>query len=109
MAAGAEPLAAGRVLIPGRGNRDVASREGCTVSNGIGILAIVLAFAVIACLFGMFVMVRRSSARLAPQAQPQPQQAETASAAASEATQRQLDEAVRQADLLRERAESDAA
>jgi len=75
------------------------------VSNGIGILAIVLAFAVIACLFGMFVMVRRSSARLAPQ----PESAETPSAQASEATQRQLDEAVRQADLLRERAESDAA
>ena len=75
------------------------------MSNGIGILAIVLAFAVIACLFGMFVMVRRSSARLAPQ----PESAETPSAQASEATQRQLDEAVRQADQLRERAESDAA
>jgi len=79
------------------------------VSNGIGILAIVLAFAVIACLFGMFVMVRRSASRLAPQPQTQPQQAETAGVQASEATQRQLDEAVRQADLLRERAESDAA
>ena len=79
------------------------------MSNGIGILAIVLAFAVIACLFGMFVMVRRSASRLAPQPQTQPQQAETAGVQASEATQRQLDEAVRQADLLRERAESDAA
>jgi ribonuclease Y len=85
------------------------------VSNGIGILAIVLALAVIACLFGMFVMVRRSAARLAPQSQPQPEAARAAEAAqaagvqASEATQRQLDEAVRQADLLRERAESDAA
>jgi ribonuclease Y len=73
----------------------------------------VLALAVIACLFGMFVMVRRSAARLAPQ--PQPEAARAAEAAqaagvqASEATQRQLDEAVRQADLVRERAESDAA
>jgi ribonucrease Y len=75
------------------------------VSNGIGILAIVLAFAVIACLFGMFFMVRRSSARIAAQAAP----AQKASAEAGEATQRQLDEAVHQADLLRQRAESDAA
>jgi ribonucrease Y len=75
------------------------------VSNGIGILAIVLAFAVIACLFGMFFMVRRSSARIPPQATL----AETAGAQTSEASQRQLDEAVRQADLVRERAESDAA
>jgi ribonuclease Y len=80
------------------------------VSNGIGILAIVLAFAVIACLFGMFVMVRRSATRLA--LQPKADQADAVQAAgvqANEATQRQLDEAVRQADLLRERAESDAA
>jgi len=75
------------------------------VSNGIGILAIVLAFAVIACLFGIFVMVRRSPARLTPPAEP----AETTSAQPTEVTQRQLDEAVRQADLVRERAESDAA
>ena len=81
------------------------------MSNGIGILAIVLAFAVIACLFGMFVMVRRSAARLTPQAQPQPQpeQSQQASVQATEATQRQLDEAARHADLVRERAESDAA
>jgi ribonucrease Y len=87
------------------------------VSNGIGILAIVLAFAVIACLFGMFFMVRRSAARLAPQPKADQaagvtQAAEAAQAAgvpANEATQRQLDEAVRQADLLRQRAESDAA
>ena len=56
----------------------------------------------------MFVMVRRSSARIPAQAAP----AETAGApqaGVGEATQRQLDEALRQADLLRERAESDAA
>jgi ribonuclease Y len=77
------------------------------VSNGIGILAIVLAFAVIACLFGMFLMVRRSAARMAPQ--PQRESAETVGVQPSEASQRQIEEAGRQADLLRERAESDAA
>jgi ribonucrease Y len=75
------------------------------VSNGIGILAIVLAFAVIACLVGIFSLVRRSPSRIAAPAAP----AETAGAQAGEATQRQLDEAVHQADLLRARAESDAA
>jgi ribonucrease Y len=75
------------------------------VSNGIGILAIVLAFAVIACLVGIFLLVRRSPSRIAAQASP----AETVGTQASEATQRQVDEAVRQADLLRARAESDAA
>ncbi|HUA30899.1 MAG TPA: ribonuclease Y, partial [Streptosporangiaceae bacterium] len=46
-----------------------------------------------------------------PQAQPQPQpeQSQQASVQATEATQRQLDEAARHADLVRERAESDAA
>jgi ribonuclease Y len=81
------------------------------VSNGIGILAIVLAFAVIACLFGMFFMVRRSASRLAlqPRAAQSAEAAQAAGVQDNEATQRQLDEAVRQADLLRERAESDAA
>jgi ribonuclease Y len=81
------------------------------VSNGIGILAIVLAFAVIACLFGMFFMVRRSASRLAlqPRAAQSAEAAQAAGVQDNEATQRQLDEAVRQADLLRERAEADAA
>jgi ribonucrease Y len=75
------------------------------VSNGIGILAIVLAFAVIACLVGMFFMVRRSSGRVAVQEGA----AENVRPRTSEATQHQIDDAVRQADLLRARAESDAA
>jgi ribonucrease Y len=75
------------------------------VSNGIGILAIVLAFAVIACLVGMFFMVRRSSGRVAVQEGA----AEKVRPQTSEATQHQIDDAVRQADLVRERAESDAA
>ncbi len=75
------------------------------MSNGIGILAIVLAIAVIVCLAGMFFMVRRSSARLGVDPRP----ADMTSLRAGGATQQQVDEAVRQAELLRERAESDAA
>ncbi len=76
------------------------------MSNGIGlILAIVLAVALIATLFVLVFVIRRSPGRITPQAGP----ADLAGPQASEATQRQLDEAVRQADQMRARAESDAA
>jgi len=76
------------------------------VSNGIGlILAIVLAFALVACLFVLVFVIRKSPGRLAAQSGP----AEVASPQAGELTQRHLDDAVRQADQVRARAESDAA
>jgi len=76
------------------------------VGNGVGlILAIVLAFALVASLFALVFVIRRSPGRLTAQMSP----AELASLQASETTPRQLDEAVRQADQLRARAESDAA
>ncbi len=76
------------------------------MSNGIGlILAIVLAVALIATLFVLVFVIRRSPGRITSQAGP----ADLAGPQASEATQRQLDEAVRQADQMRARAESDAA
>src|SRR6204780_4041510 len=73
--------------------------------NGIGlVLAIVLAFALVACLSVLVFMIRRAPKIVAPgtpeQAVGQP---------ASAATQQQLDQAVRQAEQLRARAESDAA
>src|ERR1700733_4021047 len=73
--------------------------------NGIGlVLAIVLAFALVACLSVLVFVIRRSPKILAPAS---PEQA--VGQQASVATQHQLDEAVRQADELRVRAESDAA
>ena len=76
------------------------------MSNGIGlILAIVLAFALVACLFVLVFVIRKSPGRLAAQSGP----AEVASPQAGELTQRHLDDAVRQADQVRARAESDAA
>jgi ribonuclease Y len=68
-------------------------------------LAIVLAFALVASLFVLVFVVRKSPARIAAPATP----AESDSVQASVATQRQLDEAMRQAEQLRERAEGDAA
>jgi ribonucrease Y len=65
----------------------------------------VLAFALVACLFVLVVVIRRSPGRITAQVGP----AEMASPQASELTQRQLDEAVHQADQVRARAESDAA
>jgi len=76
------------------------------VSTGIGlILAIVLAVVLIATLFVLVLVIRRSPGRITSQAGP----AELAGPQASENTQRQLDEAVRQAEQVRARAESDAA
>jgi ribonuclease Y len=76
------------------------------VGNGIGlILAIVLAFALVASLFVLVFVIRKAPGRIAAPATP----AEPDSLQASAATQRELDEAVRQASQLRERAESDAA
>jgi ribonuclease Y len=75
------------------------------VGNGIGlILAIVLAFALVACLSVLVFVIRRSPKIAAPGGP-----AETVGQQAPAVTQRQLDEAVRQADQLRIRAESDAA
>src|SRR5580704_8552229 len=72
--------------------------------NGIGlVLAIVLAFALVACLSVLVFVIRRSPKILAPAS---PEQA--VGQQASVATQHQLDEAVRQADQLRVRAESAA-
>src|SRR6204780_3601623 len=73
--------------------------------NGIGlVLAIVLAFGLVACLSVLVFVIRRAPKIVAPgtpeQAVGQP---------ASAATQQQLDQAVRQAEQLRARAESDAA
>jgi len=82
------------------------------VSNGIGlILAIVLAFALVASLFVLVYVIRRSSPdRIAAQkAASLGASAEQASQPSSAATQTQLDEAVRQAEQVRARAESDAA
>jgi len=76
------------------------------VSDGIGLtLAIVLAFALVACLFVLVFVIRKSPGRLAAQSGP----TEVASPQASELTKGQLDDAVRQADQVRARAESDAA
>ncbi len=76
------------------------------MSNGIGlVLAIVLAFALVACLFVLVVVIRRSPARIAARVDP----AELAGPQSGEVTQRQLDDSVRQADQVRARAESDAA
>jgi ribonucrease Y len=73
--------------------------------NGIGlVLAIVLAFALVACLSVLVFVIRRSPKIVAPGAP-----AEAVGQQSSAATQVQLDEAVRQADQLRARAESDAA
>ena len=82
------------------------------MSNGIGlILAIVLAFALVASLFALVYVIRRSSPdRIAAQnAAALGASAEQASQPSSAATQTQLDEAVRQAEQVRARAESDAA
>jgi ribonucrease Y len=73
--------------------------------NGIGlVLAIVLAFALVACLSVLVFVIRRSPKIVAP-ASPEQAVGQQSSAA----TQHQLDDAVRQADQLRSRAESDAA
>ncbi len=76
------------------------------MGNGIGlILAIVLAFALVASLFVLVFVIRKAPGRIAAPATP----AEPDSLQASAATQRELDEAVRQASQVRQRAESDAA
>jgi ribonucrease Y len=73
--------------------------------NGIGlVLAIVLAFALVACLSVLVFVIRRAPKIVAPAS---PEQAVGQPAAV--ATQHQVDEAVRQAEQLRARAESDAA
>src|SRR6202167_1772632 len=73
--------------------------------NGIGlVLAIVLAFALVACLSVLVFVIRRAPKIVAPGT---PEQA--VGQQASAATQHQLAEAVRQPDQLRARAESDAA
>jgi ribonuclease Y len=82
------------------------------VSNGIGlILAIVLAFGLVASLFALVYVIRRSSPdRIAAQkAAALSASAEQASQPSSAPTQAELDEAVRQAEQVRARAESDAA
>jgi len=85
------------------------------VSNGIGlILAIVLAFALVASLFALVYVIRRSPGRVPGPAVPARSDAaetgtETDGQATGAATQLQLDEAVRQAEQVRARAESDAA
>ena len=82
------------------------------MSNGIGlILAIVLAFGLVASLFALVYVIRRSSPdRIAAQnAAALGASAEQASQPSSAPTQAQLDEAVRQAEQVRARAESDAA
>ena len=76
------------------------------MSNGIGlILAVVLAFALVASVSALVFVIRRSPGKVLA--------ADTSTDSATrlqiaEATQRQLDEAGRQADQLRARAESDA-
>ena len=73
--------------------------------NGIGlVLAIVLALALVACLFALVFVIRRSPRIVAPSAP-----AEAVGQQASAATPLQLDEAARQADQVRARAEADAA
>jgi ribonucrease Y len=95
------------------------------VSNGIVVLAIVLAFALVAALFALVYMIRRSPGRIAtPGSTALSDTAldgtgldstglsgtgESASRPSAAATQRQLDEAVQQAEQVRARAESDAA
>jgi ribonucrease Y len=82
------------------------------VSNGIGlVLAIVLAFALVGSLFALVYVIRRSSpGRIAAQnAAALGAGAKQASQPSTAATQAQLDEAVRQAEQVRARAESDAA
>mgnify|MGYP001457317566 CR=1 FL=1 len=85
------------------------------MSNGIGlILAIVLAFALVASLFALVYVIRRSPGRVPGPAVPARSDAaetgtETDGQATGAATQLQLDEAVRQAEQVRARAESDAA
>ncbi len=96
------------------------------MSNGIGlILAIVLAFALVASLFVLVYVIRRSPDRIAAQSAAvqtgavqtgavqtgavQTGAGQTVSRTSGAATQLQLDEAVRQADQVRARAESDAA
>jgi ribonucrease Y len=76
------------------------------VSNGIGlVLAIVLAFALVASLSALVFVIRRSPGKIAAVDSAN----DAVGLQASAATQRQLDEAGRQADQLRARAESDAA
>jgi ribonucrease Y len=73
--------------------------------NGIGlILAIVLAFALIACVFALVFVIRKSPRAAAPIGP-----ADTSGLQAGAASQRQLDDAVGQADQIRARAEADAA
>jgi ribonucrease Y len=73
--------------------------------SGTGlVLAIVLAFALVACLSVLVFVIRRAPKIVAPGAP-----AEAVGQQTSAATQQQLDEAVHQADQLRARAESDAA
>jgi ribonucrease Y len=82
------------------------------VSNGIGlILAIVLAFALVASLFALVYVIRRASpARVAaPGDAALSGASEQPSLSSSAATQEHLDEAVQQAEQVRARAESDAA
>jgi ribonuclease Y len=75
------------------------------VSNGIGlILAIVLAFALVACLSVLVFVIRRSP-RIGAPGSP----LETAGLQPSVATQQQLDDAAHQGDQIRARAEADAA
>jgi ribonucrease Y len=79
------------------------------VSNGSGlILAIVLAFALAASLSALIVVIRRSPAKITVQ-EAQPGLDDAASLSVSAASQQKLEEAGRQADQVRERAESDAA
>jgi ribonucrease Y len=82
------------------------------VSNGIGlILAIVLAFALVASLFALVYVIRRASpARVAvPGDVSLSGTSEQPSVSSSPATQEHLDDAVQQAEQVRARAESDAA
>jgi ribonuclease Y len=86
------------------------------VNNGIGlILAIVLAFALVASLFVLVYVIRKSPGRTAAQSGPvqsgtvQSGTGEAISQSSSVATQLQLDEAARAANQVRAQAESDAA
>jgi ribonucrease Y len=73
--------------------------------NGIGlILAVVLAFGLIACVFALVFVIRKS-----PRAAALVSPAEASGLQSGAASQRQLDDAVRQADQIRARAEADAA
>jgi ribonucrease Y len=73
--------------------------------NGIGlILAVVLAFALIACALALVFVIRKSPRAAAPVSP-----AETSGLQAGAASQRQLDDAVHQGDQIRARAEADAA